>query len=145
MSDVLQGIASISHVTTVRGVPVQVADSVAFGSVAHRGHIVVCGSHGGRSAAEYALRFGYGALFTNDAGRGLNDAGVAGLKLLDEQGVPGVGVAHTTARIGDGHDVWTGGRVSFANRTALAAGVRQGQTTMRAVAAVADWLGQERA
>lgn len=144
MSDVLQGMSSITHVTSMSGIPVQVADSVAFGSAAHRGHIVVCGSHGGRSAAEYALRFGYGALFTNDAGRGLNDAGVAGLRLLDEHGVPGVGMAHTTARIGDGHDGWRVGRVSFANRTALAAGVREGQATIEAAAAVAAWLREQR-
>ncbi len=145
MSDVLRDISSITRMTTIRGVPVQVADSVAFGSEAHHGHIVVCGSHGGRSAAEYALRFGYGALIANDAGGGLNDAGVAGLKLLDEHEVPGIGIAHTSARIGDGRDIWRNGRVSYVNDTARTAGVREGMTTIRAAETVADWLGGQRA
>ncbi len=104
---------------------------------------MVCGSHGGRSAGEYALQFGYGALISSDAGFGLNHAGVAGLRELGEHGIPGVGVAHTSARIGDGRDVWRNGVVSYVNRPAIDAGARPGQSVQTAVTMIATQLGRE--
>jgi hypothetical protein len=145
VSRVLDGNSSIEHVATIAGVPVQLADSVAFGSADNRGDIIVCGSHGGRSAGEYALQFGYGALVSSDAGLGLNDAGVAGLRELGDHGIPAVGVAHTSARIGDGRDVWNNGVVSYVNQPAAIAGVRRGQSVVTAVAAIAAHLtGKDR-
>src|SRR5690606_27757590 len=127
---------------TIDGIRVMLADSVAFGSEAQYGDIVVCGSHGGRSAGEYAHGFGYGALVTSDAGRGLNDAGVAGLRNLETFGVPAVGAAHTSARIGDGRDVWRNGIVSYVNGPARDAGVRPGQSVFAAVHLIATYLAE---
>lgn len=143
MSRVLDGNSTIEHIATISGVRVQVADSVAFGSTENRGQIFVCGSHGGRSAGEYALEFGYGALVSSDAGFGLNDAGIAGLRDLGDHGIAGVGVAHMSARIGDGRDVWRSGVVSYANGPAADAGVRSGQTVLAAVTLIAASLAGE--
>ncbi|QTX05661.1 hypothetical protein [Agromyces archimandritae] len=137
MSDILKSIASIRTAGVIDGLRVLVADSVAFGTTEHVGTIVVCGSHGGRSAGEYARRYGYAALLTSDAGIGRNDAGIAGLRDLDEVDVPGVGISHVSARIGDGDDVWENGVVSYANRCASLCGVLLGQTTQEAVTAIA--------
>lgn len=142
MTHVLDGQGSIEQIAIMSGIPVQIADSVAFGSAANAGHVVVCGSHGGTSAGEYAARFGYGALITSDAGGGLNEAGVAGLRDLDEAGVPAAAVSHESARIGDGRDIWESGVVSFANRRALEAGVRLGCSTPEAADAIATLLAK---
>lgn len=144
MNEVLQSIASMRQVTVVGGTRIQVADSVAFGSAKNAGDIVVCGSHGGRSAGEYARRFGYGALIANDAGIGLRQAGIAGLAALDEHDVPGVGVASTSARIGDGDDTWDHGIVSFANHTAVHLGVEIGQLARDAALRIARGLEERR-
>ncbi|MGO1879973.1 MAG: hypothetical protein ACTH1G_04775 [Microbacterium gubbeenense] len=136
MSDLLKSIASIRTAAVIGGLRVLVADSVAFGTTEHAGTIVVCGSHGGRSAGEYARRFGYAALLTNDAGIGRNEAGIAGLRKLDEGDVPAVGISHLSARIGDGDDVWANGVVSYANQCAERYGVVVGQSTQQAVAAI---------
>lgn len=113
-------------VWTHAGIRVMVTDSIAFGSPEHAGHVLVTGSHGGASAGEYTAGFGLAAVACNDAGVGKNDAGVSGLKALDAHGIVGVAVAHTSARIGDGDDVWDNGVVSFANDTATTAGIRCG-------------------
>jgi hypothetical protein len=108
-------------------VRVTVADSVAFLAPDLAGHIAVTGSHGGTSAGEYARRLGLAAVACNDAGIGKDSAGIAGLAALDADGIVGVAVGHDTARIGDGTDAWESGIVSYANATALAAGVRPGR------------------
>jgi hypothetical protein len=109
---------------------VAVTDSIAFATTEHAGHLIVTGSHGGASAGEYARRCGVAAVACNDAGIGKDQAGVAGLATLD--GVVGVAVGHDTARIGDGHDTWANGVVSFANAAALAASIRVGETLSEA-------------
>lgn len=137
MTQLIEGNGSIEAVTAIEGITVFVADSISFASHEQAGHVVVTGSHGGRSAGEYAAGFGFAALVASDAGRGLNDAGVAGLRALGRIGVAGVGVAHTSARIGDGDDVWSSGVVSYANEPAHRAGVTIGQSTQDAVARLA--------
>jgi hypothetical protein len=108
------------------GKRVLVTDSISYASREHAGHVVVCGSHGGTSAGEYARDFGLAAVVCNDAGIGKNDAGVAGLRLVEAHGIVGIAVGHGSARIGDGRDAWDHGVVSFVNKTAAAHGVRRG-------------------
>lgn len=103
-----------------------VMDSIAFGSDALAGDVIVTGSHGGASAGEYAAGYGVAAVVCNDAGVGKNDAGIAGLRELDNLGVAGVAVTHLSARIADGQDAWEHGVVGYANRTAQHAGVVSG-------------------
>jgi len=98
--------------------PLALLDSVAAIGVAHRGAVVVTGSHGGVSAAQFAARVAPALVVFNDAGRGKDDAGVAGLALLQAQGIAAAAVAHTSARIGEAADTLAHGVVSAANASA---------------------------
>lgn len=118
------------------GVRVVVMDSVAFASLENAGDVIVTGSHGGTSAGEYAERFGVAAIVCNDAGFGKADAGIAGLAAVELAGIAGIAVGHTSARIGDGKDVWDNGIVTFANGLAAGAGVRVGQLVKDQVSAL---------
>lgn len=118
------------------GTKVMVMDSVSFATAQDAGAVIVTGSHGGASAGEYALRCACRCLVANDAGFGRNDAGIRGLVALDEAGVAGIAVAHTSARIGDGADTWASGIVSFANDTARRHGVGLGLPLRDAVRAL---------
>lgn len=108
------------------GIRVLIADSISFASGEHAGQVIVTGSHGGTSAGEYARTFGLAVMVCNDAGIGKNQAGIAGLKEVDARGIVGIAAGHTSARIGDGRDVWEHGVVTFANETARSRGVRCG-------------------
>lgn len=123
------------------GVRVWVMDSIAFGGTDQTGDVIVTGSHGGTSAGEYAGSFGVLLTVCNDAGRGKNDAGVAGLLALDHHGMAGVAVSHDSARIGDGGDVWANGIVSWTNAAAAVLGVRVGRPVRTEVVALLDRLG----
>ncbi|OZM75690.1 hypothetical protein CFP66_45235 [Pseudonocardia sp. MH-G8] len=101
--------------------------SIAFTTPDMAGNLIVTGSHGGTSAGEYARRHRVAAVACNDAGIGKDAAGTAGLAALDEDGIVGVAVGHDTARIGDGTDTWLCGVITYANVTALAAGIRPGR------------------
>jgi hypothetical protein len=102
------------------------ADSVTqLGDVA--GRVLVAGSHGGIVAAQYAAHAGVRAVVLHDAGIGKDEAGVAGLALLEEAGIAAAAVAHGSARIGDGADMLTRGLISRVNGAAARCGVRVGQ------------------
>lgn len=102
------------------------------------GRIVVCGSHGGRYAAALLARAGVRACVVNDAGIGLRRAGVAGLELLAEQGIPAAAVDHESARIGHAADTLERGVVSESNSVAKALGCTRGMGARAAVARLAD-------
>ncbi|MFI4924651.1 MAG: hypothetical protein ACHQJ7_05860 [Vicinamibacteria bacterium] len=104
-------------------VAIVVADSVTTLGVDARGAVLVSGSHGGLVAAQYVSAAGVRAAIFNDAGRGLDDAGIAGVRALDSVGMAAVAVAHTSSRIADGGDTLARGVVSFANTHAAALGV----------------------
>lgn len=108
-------------------------DSIAAVGPEHRGRIVVSGSHGGVSAARYALGGGVGAYVFNDAGGGRDGAGVAALTLLEAEGIAAVAVAASSARIGDARSTHEDGVVSGVNRPAAAAGVVPGEPARSAV------------
>jgi hypothetical protein len=110
-----------------------VLDSVTHLTAAHRGAAAFCASHGGTYAGFYAAKMGVGAVILNDAGVGREQAGIAGLKLLDALGVPAACIAHTSARIGDGHDGHARGEISFVNITARRLGIRVGMSCATAL------------
>lgn len=88
---------------------------------------VVSASHGGASSGEFALEVPLKAAFFNDAGVGKDDAGIAALAMLQQHGVAGGTVSHTSARIGDAQDMWDHGVVSHVNESARALGIAPGQ------------------
>jgi hypothetical protein len=115
-----------------------VVDSATQVDASARGRVVVCGSHGGRYAATCAAAWGLRGVVLNDAGVGLDRAGVAGLDLLDGLGIPGAAVAHESARIGDGRDTWERGVLSHVNAAAAALGCRAGMPAAAAAEAMAQ-------
>lgn len=108
--------------------PLVLLDSIAASSEATRGAFVVSGSHGGVSAARFALTYPPTIVAFNDAGVGLDAAGIAGLSELDAIGVAAFTVAHTTARIGDAASTLATGVITHVNLAAITKGIRVGDT-----------------
>jgi SAM-dependent methyltransferase len=102
---------------------VLLVDSITWLAQDDAGHVVVSGSHGGRSSAAFALQVPFAAVFFNDAGVGKDDAGIVALQLLEARGIAAGTVAHTSARIGDAQDAWDNGVVSHVNAGARALGL----------------------
>jgi uncharacterized protein YunC (DUF1805 family) len=99
----------------------------------HRDDVFCVASHGGKTMALYALRIEPMALICNDAGRGLDDSGIAGLALLDDASVPGAAVGTESARIGDPLSTYYDGIISYENGHAHECGVRVGMSCREAV------------
>ncbi len=123
---------------TVRG-RVVIMDSITKVTPEDKGSIVVAASHGGSSSGEFALEVPLDLVVLNDAGIGKDDAGIAALGLLQQNGVAGVTVGHDTARIGDSLDMWDSGVISRVNETGKARGLGERQKLRDAIATlVAD-------
>ncbi|MCF6283144.1 MAG: hypothetical protein L3J28_13240 [Candidatus Polarisedimenticolaceae bacterium] len=112
--------------------PISVMDSVAYAEKSNSGHIIICGSHGGESAAKYLLNFSPAGAIFNDAGQGKNSAGVSGLHLLSDAGIPAAAVDTFTAEIGDGNETYNAGIISTVNNVARKCGVGIGMTAIEA-------------
>lgn len=104
-------------------VEILLADSVTALDARYAGHVLVSGSHGGLIAAHYAAAARVRAAVFNDAGRGKDDAGIAGLAALDHLHIPAVAVHRTSARIGDAADTLVNGIVATCNKAASLLGV----------------------
>jgi hypothetical protein len=100
-------------------------DSIAHISDAQANAVVVSGSHGGRSAAEFVIALSQkpSCVFFNDAGGGKDDAGKVALKMLQAQNIPCACYSHMSAKIGDAEDGYENGVVSGANALAHALGI----------------------
>jgi hypothetical protein len=120
----------------MRRAPV-VLDSVTHLKDEHAGAAALCASHGGRYAACYAAKMGVGALILCDAGIGREQAGIAGLELLQGLAVPAATFSNRTARIGDGQDALSRGVLSFVNAAAAALGLAPGMASRDALAKLA--------
>ena len=94
------------------------------------GAIVVTGSHGALLGGrpETALRIDALAAVYNDAGVGIDDAGISRLPALDARGIAAVTVDAWSARIGDARSTWASGKISHANSLAQAYGCRAGMS-----------------
>lgn len=115
------------------GVRVLLMDSITQLGAAHADAVVVSGSHGGVSAASYAVGHRLGLVVFNDAGVGKDGAGIAALSILQASGTAAATVAHGSARIGDAADTWACGVVSHVNEAARAWGLAPGQALREAV------------
>ncbi|WP_208408655.1 hypothetical protein [Sphingomonas vulcanisoli] len=105
-------------------------DSAALACPEDAGRILIIGSHGGlpgRDAAR-ALKVAARVAIFNDAGVGIDDAGIARLPALDARGIAAATVDAWTARIGDARSVWRSGVISHLNHTAMRMGGEAGQT-----------------
>jgi hypothetical protein len=107
-------------------------DSASLVRPADAGQIVVVGSHGGGKPAS-ALKADCRAAIFNDAGIGIDAAGIARLAALDARGIAAAAVGAATARIGDGRSSWESGLISAVNARAAAAGGSVGMTAQALV------------
>lgn len=100
-----------------------VCDSVTKLPAEAAGGAVLSGSHCGVVAAYLAACAGVRAIILNDAGVGLDRAGIGGLDYLQGLGIPAAAVSHLSARIGDGADMARRGVISHLNARAAELGI----------------------
>src|SRR5437667_177554 len=83
--------------------PVWALDSASLAAPEHHDAIVLTGSHGGLLGGrpETALKYDVRAAFYNDAGIGIDEAGVSRLPALDDRSIAAATVSAATARIGE--------------------------------------------
>jgi len=113
--------------------PPLLVDSITEAIGTGAGRVVVSGSHGGISAGRFAQQAGVRLAVFNDAGVGRDRAGVAGLDLLQAQGIAACTVSHDSARIGESASTFECGVISHANAAAAAMGAAAGLR-------LRDWL-----
>ncbi len=103
-------------------------DSASAVGPEHVGAIVVTGSHGGLLGGkpETALKYDAFAALFNDAGIGIDEAGVSRLPALDARGIAAATVTAASARIGDARSTYEDGIISRVNRRAAAFGLAPG-------------------
>lgn len=94
------------------------------------GAIIITGSHGGTLAGRpgYGLSVTATAAIFNDAGVGIDDAGIQRLAILNAQGVPAATVSASSARIGDAASAWETGVISHLNEAATDVGAMVGDS-----------------
>ncbi len=109
------------------------ADSIAFGTSedADRNVLVTAG-HTGRSAVPYLRRCRPFGFICSDGGRGMDDSGMAGLYIVEADGLAGATVDARRARMGSGLSHYHDGIISAANALAAAAGVEVGMACPQA-------------
>jgi hypothetical protein len=103
-------------------------DSIALIDHSAVHQVVVSGSHGGASAAQFVLDLQAWphVVFYNDAGVGKARAGVVALDMLGAVGLACATYSHESACIGDAQDGYRNGVVTHANTQASALGIAPG-------------------
>jgi len=104
----------------------RVVDSITELGPADAGSVAVSGSHGGVSSARYAIAARPLLSVFNDAGVGLDEAGIAALGMMQAVGLAACTVGHHSARIGFAASTLEDGVVSHVNLLAAALGIRVG-------------------
>lgn len=114
-------------------------DSNSLVTPEDRNRILVTGSHGQLlgDKPETAIKHHVIAALYNDAGVGIDDAGISRLPALDARGIAGATVSHDSARIGDARSTYEDGIVTHLNKTAIRMGGEAGMTAKALVAAIA--------
>lgn len=114
------------ELTTERG-RILVMDSMGYvDSKCDVSDVLVCGSHSAICAAALAARARPRGVIGHDGGLGKDNAGVSGLEYWQSLGIPGAAVRASSARIGDGQDIWDRGVLSVVNARAYQMGLRVG-------------------
>jgi len=103
--------------------------------------IIVTGSHGGLVGGNPALALqvdGFAAVY-NDAGIGIDEAGIARLPALERRNIPAFTVSAASARIGEALSTYEDGVISAANAPARALGALPG---LQAKAVLLSWAAR---
>lgn len=111
----------------------ELLDSITDATHATVGKIVVSGSHGGMYPAAVASLAGAQAVLFNDAGIGLDQAGVAGVLALADVGMAAAGVECRSCHIGSANDTLARGVISTVNGVAAGLGIAAGMSVEGAV------------
>jgi hypothetical protein len=113
-------------------------DSASLVGAEHASTIVVTGSHGGLLGGkpDTALKHDVLAALFNDAGIGIDEAGITRLPALDARGVAAGTVTAASARIGDARSTYEDGILSRINTRTAALGIAPGMTAREFVAIV---------
>ena len=100
------------------------------------GAIAVTGSHAAlfRGRPDNVISVPLRAAYFNDAGVGLDNAGIRRLADLDQRAMPAATISCMSAEIGNARSMWTGGILSYVNDTARAEGLAPGMTVQASVA-----------
>ncbi|MDE0653302.1 MAG: hypothetical protein OXI26_06595 [bacterium] len=113
--------------THADGRQVIATDSIAFAIEADRGrNVLVTAGHTGRSAVPYLRRAGAWGFICSDGGRGMDDSGMAGLFIVEGDGLAGATVDARRARMGSGLSHYHDGIISARNSLAATRGVEVG-------------------
>lgn len=120
------------HEATLIRPGIFVADSVTSPGTEVTGGVLIAGSHCGVYAAYLAARLKVRGVILNDAGIGLEQAGIAGLEYLQRAGIPAAAIGHESARIGDGKDTGARGIVAWVNEAARSLGCDPGESAIDA-------------
>ncbi|MDO8877966.1 MAG: hypothetical protein Q8M24_16885 [Pseudolabrys sp.] len=109
--------------------PVVCIDSASLIRAEDAGRIVVTGSHGGLIGGDPAKAMNVACAFAafNDAGVGIDEAGLGRLAPLDALGIAAVTVGHDSAEIGNARSTLHQGVISHANAAARGFGALPGQ------------------
>jgi hypothetical protein len=118
--------------TAADGRQVVCTDSIAFALPEDVRNVLVTAGHTGRSAVPYLLRSRPFGFICSDGGKGRDDAGMAGLAMVESEGLAGATVDARLARMGDGLSSYHEGIISACNGLARAAGVQVGMTAAQA-------------
>jgi len=105
--------------------------------------VIVTGSHCGINSGEYLTHNNIKGTIGNDAGIGKENAGIAGLKLLEEHGIPAAAVSSMSARIGNGTSTYEQGKISAANEAAKKLGITVGMAAKEAADKMFEALTQK--
>lgn len=101
-------------------------NSITDVAAEHVGLVAISGSHGGVYPAAIASSAGLRAVIFNDAGIGLENAGISGVMRLADVGMAGAAIQAMSAQIGSARDTAQNGIISFANAIARELGVTDG-------------------
>jgi hypothetical protein len=114
----LPPVESESRTTAEPGV--LLLDSTSLVEAGDAGSILLCGSHGGLLGGDpaTACRVDVFAAVFNDAGVGIDAAGIARLPALERRGIAAATVSAASARIGEARSTYEDGVVSHLNPTA---------------------------
>lgn len=109
-----------------------IANSATSIDETNKDDIVVNGSHFGLNVGEMANKAGIIGMIGNDAGVGIDKAGIAGLKILAANGIPAATVSSMSAHIGNGTSTYEKGVISAVNETAERLGIVIGMPARKA-------------
>lgn len=101
-------------------------------NASHRGQVIVSGSYGGDYNAFHAGKWGLRGVILNDAGIGKDNAGIHGIEYLEQIGLAAATADVNTCHIADGEHMLAHGTLSFANRFAVALGIKPGDSVRTA-------------